>query len=169
MTKKLTFLLLFIISTSFSQEVISNKETIIELKKSSKSLNTNLILPKKEFYIGIVIDLIVENLEFNPCIEIDSNIEKNEKIIEILEEYNLLEKLYFENENEEYENIESNQKFEWEKPKLIIQLFFETENMKAMNNVFIPIFEKKLAKELTKKMGELFNNEYCFKKLKRKI
>jgi hypothetical protein len=149
--------------------VISNKETIIELKKSSKSLNTNLILPKKEFYIGIVKDLIVENLEFNPCIEINSNIEKNEKIIEILEKYNLLEKLYFENENEEYVNIESNQKFEWKKPKLIIQLFFETENMKAMDNVFIPIFEKKLAKELTMKMCELFNNEYCFKKLKRKI
>ena len=167
MTKTITFL--FIISTTFAQEVISNEETKRELKNSSKSLNTNLILPKKEFYIGIVKDLIVENIELNPCIEIDSNIEKNEKIIEILEKYNLLEKLYFENENEEYEKIESNEKFEWEKPKLIIQLFFETKNMKVMDNVFIPIFEKKLAKELTMKICELFNNEYCFKKLKRKI
>ncbi|WP_405567733.1 hypothetical protein [Polaribacter sp. Asnod6-C07] len=71
-------------------------------------------------------------------------------------------------ENNNFESIESNEKFEWNKAKLIINLNFSND-INELNQVYIPIMNKKEAKELIKSICPIFESDFCFKKLKRKI
>tara|TARA_Y100000814_G_C12159731_1_gene343952 strand:+ start:193 stop:633 length:441 start_codon:yes stop_codon:yes gene_type:complete len=139
----------------------------VELENSSESLNTTLILPNSDFYIGITKDVIVENIELNPCIDIVSNTKKNEKVIGILKKHNLLDKLYVEIENE-YADLSSDQIFKPTETELYLELFFKTKDFGIMS-CFVPVFEKKKAKELICDLDKIFDYKYCFKKFKRKI
>ena len=153
-------------SITFSQEIINYEKVKKEIENSAESLSITFILPKKDFYVFTVKDVIVENLELDPCKEVYANKEKNEKVIKILNDFNLLSDIYLEMENETYLNIKSNKTFEWNKPKLIVELFF-FNNM--INQFYIPIFDRKKAKHFVEKVSEIFDSEYCFNKLKRKI
>lgn len=169
MRKTISILLFFIISYSFSQNEITHEKTLAEIKKSSKVLCTNLIIPNVEFSIGIfTTEWIVEDLTEEQCGDIKTNELKNGKILEILEYKNLLKKFYVEMENNNFESIESNEKFEWNKAKLIINLNFSND-INELNQVYIPIMNKKEAKELIKSICPIFESDFCFKKLKRKI
>ncbi|MAN59571.1 MAG: hypothetical protein CMC08_07020 [Flavobacteriaceae bacterium] len=143
------------------------KKILAELENSSESLNTNLILPNSDFYIGITKDAIVENIELNPCIDIVSNTKKNEQVIGILKKHNLLDKLYVEIENE-YADLSSDKIFKPTETELYLELFFKTKNF-GIISCFVPVFEKKKAKELICDLDKIFDYKYCFKKLKRKI
>lgn len=52
-------------SMAFSQKTLDYNEVLAELENSSESLNTTLILPNSDFYIGITKNAIVENPEIN--------------------------------------------------------------------------------------------------------
>ena len=93
---------------------------------------------------------------------------KNTKIIELLTSKKLLEKLYLNMENNKYESINSSDKFEWNKASLIVELNF-THNWNGVNQVYIPINDKKQAKELIKSIRKIFDSDFCFKKLKRNL
>ena len=72
-------LLFLTFNQSFCQKTLDFNKIRVELENSSESLNTTLILPNSDFYIGITKDVIVENIELNPCIDIVSNTKKNER------------------------------------------------------------------------------------------
>lgn len=164
----LIYTILFLtFNQSFSQKTLSFENILGELENSSESLNTTLISPKSDFYIGITKDAIVENPELNSCIDIETNEEKNEQIIGILKKHNLLDKLYVEIENE-YSDLSSDQIFKPTETELYLELFFKTKDFGIMS-CFVPIFEKKKAKELICDLDKIFDYKYCFKKLKRKI
>ena len=126
----LIYTILFLtFNQSFSQKTLSFENILGELENSSESLNTTLISPKSDFYIGITKDAIVENPELNSCIDIETNEEKNEQIIGILKKHNLLDKLYVEIENE-YSDLSSDQIFkptetELYKVEIIVYEFHE--------------------------------------------
>ncbi|QFZ54236.1 hypothetical protein FEZ18_05235 [Oceanihabitans sp. IOP_32] len=164
----LIYTILFLtFSQSFSQKTLSFENILAELEKSSESLNTTLISPKSDFYIGITKDAIVENPELNSCIDIETNEKKNEQIIGILKKHNLLDKLYVEIENE-YSDLSSDKIFKPTETELYLELFFKTKGFGIMS-CFVPVFEKKKAKELICDLDKIFDYKYCFKKLKRKI
>ncbi len=152
---------------SISQKTLDFDKIRIELENSSESLNTTLILSSSNFYIGITKDVIIENIESNPCIDIVSDTKKNELIIGILKKHNLLDKLYVEIENE-YSDLGSDQIFKPSETELYLELFFKTKDF-GIISCFVPVFKKNKAKELIRDLDKIFNYKYCFKKLKRKI
>ena len=164
----LIYTILFLtFNLSFSQKTLDYNKILAELENSSESLNTTLILPNSDFYIGITKDVIVENPELNFCIDIPTNEKKNGQIIGILKKHNLLSKLYVEIENE-YADLNSDRTFKPKETELYLELFFKTKNFGFMN-CYIPILDKKKAKELISELDKIFDYKYCFKKLKRKI
>ncbi len=166
--KTLIFAILFLIfNKSFSQKTLDFDKILVELENSSESLNTTLILPNSDFYIGITKDVIVENIELNPCIDIVSDAKKNEQVIGILKKHNLLDKLYVEIQNE-YADLSSDQIFKPTETELYLELLFKTKDFGIMI-CFVPVFEKKQAIELICDLDKIFDYKYCFKKLKRKI
>jgi hypothetical protein len=169
MRKTISILLFFIISFSFAQNEITHEKTLSEIKKSSKILCTNLIIPNVKFSIGIfTTEWDVEDLTEEQCGDIKTNEIKNGKILEILESKKLLEKFYVEMENNNFESLESNEKLEWNKAKLIINLNFSND-INSLNQVYIPIMNKKQAKELIKLIYPIFESDFCFRKLKRRL
>lgn len=160
-------ILLLTSNMSFSQKTLDFEKIRAELDNASESLNTTLILPNSDFYIGITKDVIVENIELSPCIDIVSNTKNNEQVIGILNKHNLLDKLYVELENE-YADLSSDQVFKPTETELYLELFFKTKDF-GIINCFVPVFEKKKATELISDLDKIFDNKYCFKKLKRKI
>ena len=168
---KITFniLVLFIFTSSFSQTEIKYQDVLSDIEKSANILCTQLIIPEEEFSIGIFTDeWEVEDLTMEQCGDIKTDSEINSKIIDILISKNLLEKLYLYMENNEYVSINSPDKFLWNKEALIVELNF-THNWRGVNQVYIPINDKKQAKELIKLIQSLFNKDYCFNKLIRKL
>ncbi len=164
----LIFAILFLtFNKSYSQKTLDFNKIQAELENSSESLNTTLILPNSDFYIGITKDVLVENIELNPCIDIASNTKKNELVIGILKKYNLLQKLYVEIDKE-YADLSSDQIFEPIETELYLELFFKTKDFGNMS-CFVPVFEKKKAMELIWELDKIFDHNNCFKKLKRKI
>ena len=164
----LIFAILFLtFNQSFSQKTLDYKKILTELENSSESLNTTLIIPNSDFYIGITKDAIVENPELNSCIDIPTNEKKNGQIIRILKKYNLLDKLYVEIENE-YSDLSSDQVFKSNETEFYLELLFKTKDFGIMS-CYVPIFDKKKAKDLIKDLNKIFDYKYCFKKLKRKI
>lgn len=156
-------LVILAFSESFSQKSLSYKEVRNELENSSESLNTTLILLNSDFYIAITKDAIVDNPELNACIDIQSDNIKNKQIIRILEKHNLLDKLYVRIENE-YVNLSSSQTFNPEETELYLELFYKTNNFEVMS-CFVPVFERKKAKELIWDFNKVFDNSSCFNKM----
>ena len=166
--KTLIYTILFLtFNQSFAQKTLSYQNVLAELENSSESLNTTLISPKSDFYIGITKGAIVENPELNSCIDIKTNEKKNGQIITILKKHNLLDKLYVEINNE-YSDLSSDQIFKPTQTELYLELFFKTKDFGIMS-CFVPVFEKKKAKELICDLNKIFDYKYCFKKLKQKI
>ena len=164
----LIFAILFLtFNQLFSQKTLDYEKILAELENSSESLNTTLILPNSDYYVGITKNAIVENPELNSCIDIPTDEKKNGQIIGTLKKHNLLNKLYVEIENE-YADLSSDQIFKPMETDLYLELFFKTKNFGFMS-CFVPIFEKKKAKELICDLNKIFDYKYCFKKLKRKI
>jgi hypothetical protein len=164
----LIFTILFLtFNQSFSQKTLDYKKILMELENSSESLNTTLILPNSDFYIGITKDVIVENPELNFCIDIQTDEKKNGEIIRILKKHNLLNKLYVEIDNE-YADLSSDQVFKSNETELYLELFFKTKDFGIMS-CFVPVFKKKKAKELIWDLNKIFDYKNCFKKLKRKM
>ncbi|MGD1891549.1 MAG: hypothetical protein ACFB15_13265 [Cyclobacteriaceae bacterium] len=143
------------------------KKVRSELEKSSNSLNTNLFLPRSDFYIGLTKDQIVENIEMNPCIDISSDNIKNQKIISALAKMNLLDDLFIRSDLT-YTSLLTGQQIEKSNSKLIVDLFFVSQNL-GMINCFIPIFDQNKAKELVTEFEGIFESNSCFKELKEKI
>tara|TARA_R100000963_G_C4592327_1_gene69067 strand:- start:126 stop:641 length:516 start_codon:yes stop_codon:yes gene_type:complete len=169
MKSAINILFLFIFTFSFSQNEITYEKTLSDIKESSKILCTNLIIPNKDFSIGIYTEeWEVEDLTMEQCGDIKTDSIKNLKIIEILTSKKLLDKLYLNMESNEYESINSSDKFEWNKANLIVELNF-THNWKGVNQVYIPINNKKQAKELIKSICKIFDSDFCFRKLKRNL
>jgi hypothetical protein len=159
----------FIFSYSFSQNEITYEKTLSEIKNSSPILCTNLIIPNNDFSIGIFTDeWEVEDLTMEQCGDIKTDSIKNSKIIEILTWKKLLDKLYLNMGNNEYESISSSENFEWNKANLIVELNF-THNWNVVNQVYIPINDKTQARELIKSISKIFESDYCFKKLMRNL
>jgi len=167
MKKIITFIFILSFSMTFSQEIINYEKIKREIENSAESLSIIFSLPKKDFYVFTVKDIIVENLDFDPCKEIYANKEKNKKVIEILNDFNLLSDFYFEMENETYLNIKTNKTFEWKNAGLILTLYYSSND--SDGQVYIPIFNRKMAKQFVEKISKIFDSEYCFNKLKRKI
>lgn len=151
----------------FSQKTLDYKEILADLENSSESLNTSLFLPNSDFYIGITKDVIVENPELNSCIDIKTDEKKNGQIIGILKKHSLLKKLYVEIENE-YADLSSDQIFRPSDTELYLDLIFRTKNS-GIIICYVPIFDKKKAKELICDLEKFFDYKHCFKKLKRKL
>lgn len=165
----ITILFLSFFSYSFSQNKITYKNVLTEIHKSHETLCVSLLIPNNDFYIGIYTkEWEVEDLTREQCGDIKTDSIKNSKIIGLLNSKNLLSKLFLKMENNEYENINSVDKFEWNKAKLIIELNFSNDWTK-LNQVYIPIFNKKQAKQVIKNISKIFDSDYCFHKLKRKI
>jgi len=169
MKKILFILILLTYSFSSSQETDIYKTTLNELKKSTETLNSWINVTSKEnFYIGINIDLIVENPKLDFCIDIKTTIEKNEKLISILEKHNLIDKLYLDIEDE-YQDLQSDKKYGLKEPKMTINLKFLGQSTDFFDDVYILIFDRKQAKEILDEISNLFDYEYCFRKMRKKI
>ena len=162
MKKLLTFLLIILFSNSYSQQVIKYEEVKKEIENSHNSLNTSLEIPDEEFYVGIIKDLIVENITMEPCIEIESNNKKNKKLIQILKKHNLLDNLYVEIAND-LQNIASNEILKKENSVINLELIYKSKN--SMGLIFIPIQQEKIAKKLISDLEKIFKNKKCFKTL----
>ena len=161
------FLLIF--TYSFSQSEITYEKALSDINNSSEILCTNLIIPNKDFSVGIYTEQWeVEDLTMEQCGDIKTDSIKNSKIIKVLNSRNLLKTLYLNMENNEYVSINSSEKFDWGKASLILELNF-TKNWKGIHRVYISINNKKKAKELIKSISDIFESDYCFRKLKRNL
>ena len=158
--------MIILCSIGYSQQILEYEEIRNEIENSSKSLNTSLEIPNQEFYVGIIKDLIVENITLEPCIEIETTDSKNERLIELFKEHKLLNNLYIEIGND-LENLNSNQTLKKEDSVLNIELIYKSKN--SMGVIFIPILEEELAKDIISDLEKIFKNRRCFKKLKRKL
>ena len=156
-------LLILAFSESFSQKNLNFKEIRNELENSSESLNTTLFSPNSDFYIGITKDAVVDNSEVDTCIDSQSDNLKNKQIIRLLERHDLLDKLYVRIENE-YVNLISSQTFKPEETELYLELLFKTNDF-GMMSFFVPVLEKKKAKDLILDLDKMFNHSCCFNKL----
>ena len=163
----ISIILLLPFYNSFSQKVLNYKEICGDLENSSESLNTTLYLPNSDFVIGLTKDAIIENLELDPCIDIESDIKKNDQVIGLLKKYNLTEKLYVEINNN-YTDLNSDHIFKPNETVIYLELFFKTREFGYIN-CYVPIFERNKAIELINDLRTIFKNKYCFKELKNKI
>jgi hypothetical protein len=129
----------------------------------------NLIIPDKEFSIGIYTEIWeVEDLSQEQCGDIKTDATKNSEIIKLLNNKRLLDKLYLEMENNQYQMIGSKGKFKWNETKLIIELNFDHYSQ-LISQVYIPINNRKKAKDIIRSFKRIFNSDYCFRKLKRTL
>ena len=153
---------MILLSNSYSQQVLEYEEVKKEIENSHNSLNTSLEIPDEEFYVGIIKDLIVENITMEPCIEIESNNRKNKKLIQVLKKYNLLDNLYVEIAND-IQNIASSEILKKENSVINLELIYRSKN--SMGLIFIPIQQEKTAKNLIIDLEKIFKNKKCFKTL----
>lgn len=160
-TKYLILSGLFFVGLTFGQNSVQNRT---ELETYSDTLSTHFILLENEFYIGLVNNLIVENPDLNPCIEIKTDKEKNLLFIDMLDKLGLLDKLYgligF-----EFIEIESRKIIETDDVKFFIQ--FDYQPPGHFESLYIPIFNESDLKTITKELSLIYDSKYCFKKMKR--
>ena len=169
---KLTGYLIFAVFVLFNQAIFSQKiiefaKVQSELKNSSESLNITLRLPNSEFYISLTKDVIIENIQLDPCIDIESNEEKSRQLIKLLNELGLLEKLYLEIDDE-YFDLNTGRTFKPIETKIILDLFFKTKDYGYID-CYLPIYDAKIARNLLTDLSEMFDEQYCFKKMKQKM
>lgn len=172
MKKIITLLLIIIPFLLFSQDEITYEKTLYEIEHSQRRLCIDLLVPNDDFSIGIYTkNVIVEDLTKEQCGDIKTDSLKNSKILEVLKTEKLLDSFYilFDDKGyDEYVKINSSETFEWNKAKLIIILNPMSIEF-GLDQIFIPIHDKKQAKELIESISKIFNSDYCFKKLKRKV
>ena len=169
MNIKLLVIFYFILANLFAQSEISYDKVLNEIRNSSNFLCTNLLLPNDKYNVGIFTkEWEVEDLTMEQCGDIKTDSLRNSKILRILESENLLEKLYIQMDKNNYSSLNTNDEFEWNKMKMVIDLS-SSQKWDGLYQVYIPIKDKKQAKELVKSISKIFDSDYCFKKLKRKI
>ena len=166
---KLSLLFFFIHVNSFAQSEVSYDKVLSEIKSSNSFLCTNLIIPDEDFSIGIFTDeWEVEDLSMEQCGDIKTDSLRNSKILKILESNKLLDNLYVQMDKNNYSSLNSKDEFEWNKMKMVISLS-SSQKWNGLYEVYIPIRDKKTAKELVKRISKVFDSDYCFRKLKRKL
>ena len=166
---KLSLLFFFILVNSFAQSEVSYDKVLSEIKNSNSFLCTNLIIPDEDFNIGIFTEeWEVEDLSMEQCGDIKTDSLRNSKILKILESNKLLDNLYVQMDKNNYSSLNSNEEFEWNKMHMVIDLS-SSQKWDGLYQVYIPIKDKKQAKELIKSISKIFDSDYCFKKLKRKL
>ena len=161
-----TILAVLISVNSFAQKVITADKIKTDLKTSAETLSVTLMVPDSDIYIGLVTDQIVENIYLNPCIDIKSDIKKNQKVLNVLEKHNLLDQLFIEVDNQ-YQTADSKAIFEPDETVLFLELFVGVN--KSVSRIFVPIYDKEKAVLLIADLRKIFGNKRCFKKLQREI
>lgn len=165
----LTTICFFFISNLLAQAETSYEKVLSEIKSSNNLLCTAMLIPNKEFNVGIFTkEWDVEDLTMEQCGDIKTDSLKNSEILKILETNKLLDKLFIQENQNNYSSLNSNDRFEWDKVKMVIILSSSRE-WHGVYQVFIPITNKKLAKKLIKSISKKFNADYCFEKLKSKL
>ncbi|MCK8523136.1 hypothetical protein M0D21_16275 [Aquimarina sp. D1M17] len=159
-------LMLLIFSNTIGQETPGYIEIRKIIERSASSLNTALIVPDSDFYIGIRNNGIVENIDQDPCIDIQSDDEKNKQILAVLKKHKLLDSLYMGADNQ-FINLRTSKSIKPENTKFYIELTHTGEN--APDQIFIPILEYEKAYQLIEDLNIIFDNEACYKKLIRKM
>lgn len=159
------FLTLFSMA-SFAQEVLTADKIKSDLKASAESLGVTFIVPDSDFYIGLVTDQLVENIYLNPCIDIKSDINKNQKVLNVLEKHKLLNQLFIKVDNQ-YQTADSKVIFEPDEAVLYLELFIGVN--KSVSQIFVPMFDKEKAELLIADLRKIYGNKKCFKQLQREI
>ncbi|MEP6262805.1 MAG: hypothetical protein ABJ092_14610 [Gillisia sp.] len=162
----LTILVFLISVDSFAQKVITAEQVKADLKTSPESLSVTLMVPDSDFYIALVTDQIVENIYLNPCIDIKSDIKKNQKVLNVLEKHNLLDQLFIEVDNQ-YQTADSKAIFEPDETVLYLELFVGVN--KSVSQIFVPMYDKEKAVVLIADLKKIFCKKRCFKLLQREI
>jgi len=170
MNYNLSVFFLLIFSSIYSQKEIIYEDVLSDIKNSQDILCIDLLIPNEEFSIGIYTNQWeVEDLSEEQCGDIKTDSNKNAKILDFLQSQNLLKEPYFNDENNKYLNLNSEDIFEWDKMELIIKLNFYLEGDHRLDQVYIPINDKKHAKTIIKSISKIFDSDYCFRKLRRKL
>ncbi len=159
--------LLITMSQVFSQETLDYVEVQTALENSSRSLHTIIHVPNSDFKLGTTLEVPDGNLETNSCTEIQSDVQKNADVLTVLNQSNLLDKLYIEI-NDEYVNLRSKEVFHPKETKLYIELFFKTRDFGYLS-CFVPVLKKDTAKKLIYDISTIFDSKHCFNTLKQKI
>lgn len=169
MKLKLFILFSFILANVFAQSEVSYEKVLAEIKNSYDFLCTNLLIPNNDYHVGIFTkEWDVEDLTMQQCGDIKTDSVRNSEILKILESKNLLTNLYVQMDKNNYSSLNSNDQFEWNKMKMVIDLS-SSQKWDGLYKVYIPIKDKKQAKELINLISKIFDSKYCFKKLKRKV
>lgn len=148
---------------------MSYDKVLAEIKNSNDFLCTNLLIPNNDYSVGIFTEeWEVEDLTIKQCGDIKTDSLQNSKILKILESKQLLDNLYIQMDKNNYSSLNSNDEFEWNKMKMVINLS-SSQKWGGLYEVYIPIRDKKIAKELIKLFSKVFDSNYCFRKLKRKL
>ena len=166
MRKIIILFFVFIFSNLFSQENIDYSTIKNELELSSNTLYTKISIPLSEFYIEITKDSIINNSFYEPCVELKSDITKNDKILEILKNNDLLKEFYI-TKNDELIKISSDNNSVFGNQILNIELIFKSKNIKQP--IILLIFEKNQAEKLLIEFYNLFENNECFLKMRKKL
>ena len=150
-----------------AQKELNYEDIRIELENSSETLCTSLFRPDTNHYVGIVTDyLIIENIDFDPCVELETDSKKNELILNLLKTYNLLDNLYIDF-GDGLTNIASNERIDPKNVKINIELNYKSNI--SIGVISIPIMDKATAKYFISDLTTIFGHKKCFRKLKRKI
>ena len=169
MNIKLSVIFFFILVNLFAQSEISYDKVLSGIRNSNDFLCTNLLIPNNDYNVGIFTkEWEVEDLTMEQCGDIKTDSLRNSKILRILESKMLLDNLYIQMDKNNYSSLNSKDEFEWNKMKMVISLS-SSQKWNGLYEVYIPIRDKKTAKELVKRISKVFDSDYCFRKLKRKL
>lgn len=169
MNIKLSIVFSFFLANLFAQSEISYNKVLTEIRNSNDFLCTNLLIPNNDYSVGLFTkEWEVEDLTMEQCGDIKTDSLRNSKILKILESKQLLDNLYIQMDKNNYSSLNSDAEFEWSKMKMVIHLS-SSQKWGELYQVYIPIKDKKTAKELVKSISKIFDSDYCFKKLKRKL
>ena len=166
---KLSIIFFFVILNLLAQSEISYSKTLAQIRNSNDFLCTNFFIPNIDYSVGIFTEeWEVEDLTMEQCGDIKTDSLRNSKILNILESNKLLDDLYIQIDKNSYSSLNSEDELEWNKMKMIIGLS-SSQEFNGLYQVYIPIKDKKQAKKLIKSIGKIFDSDYCFNKLKRKL
>ena len=148
-----------------AQNELTYKKVVNDIDKNASSLIFNLIVPNNDFSIGIYPkDWDVEDLSFEQCGDIKTDINKNQKILQSLKSKKLLDSLFIYTESNVYESLISSDKFNIEQTSLLIEVGLYNDPQ-GLNYVYIPIFTRKCSKKVLKDISKIFEANLCFRKL----
>lgn len=163
---KLIFVFTFFISSLLYSQEEFYQSTKKEIYDSASSLSISFSDKSGESSVFFIIDLIVENPELDPCIEIETNKNINKSILEVISSFNLFEAIYVEGENGVTE-IRTGKITNLDSHALQIYIYYGAK--KTMGTAYLTIKDKESAKKFISKLTEKIGYKSCFRKLKRKI